>query len=213
MPLVHTLHPAPQTLIGIWQIEEPAADLYAALPAHADLSVLAGKVHPRREQEWLASRVLAYKLLQQFTEAPLVLCRNEYGKPYFEHSNLHISITHSPQLAAVILSAAHNVGIDIELISQKALRVADRFLADSEKNCTAGDGTTTCVYWSAKETLYKMYSKRNLIFKENIRLTPSDAENMLLGLVETASFSKTYEVYYQNFDNHILTYCIDNAVV
>ncbi|TXK48998.1 4'-phosphopantetheinyl transferase superfamily protein [Pontibacter qinzhouensis] len=213
MPLIQTMQPAPRTLIGIWQIEEPAAELYAALPPQADLSALQGKVHPKREQEWLASRMLAYTLLQQFTEVPLVLCRNEHGKPYFEQSDIQLSITHSPQLAAVIVSADHQVGIDIELVSQKALRVADRFLAESEKTCTAGDDIKTCLYWSAKETLYKMYSKRNLIFKENILLAPSETENTLRGLVQTANFSRSYEVCFENVDNHILTYCIDNAIV
>lgn len=212
MPQLHTLQPDPHTLIGIWLIEEPAAELYAALPAHADISAMAGKLHPKREQEWLASRVLAYQLLGHFTDTPLVLLRDEHGKPFFENSEINLSITHSPQLAAVILSDRYKVGIDIELLSQKALRVADRFLAEAEKNCTAGDGNKTCLYWSAKETLYKMYSKRKLIFKENISLAPSAAENRLLGQVRTENFTKTYQVYFESLHNHILTYCIDDAI-
>ncbi|MFD3000043.1 4'-phosphopantetheinyl transferase family protein [Pontibacter toksunensis] len=210
MPLLLTRQLQKDTWLGIWQLQEPVQDLLALLPPHADTSAMEGKVHPRRQQEWLASRVLVYQLLQLYTNEPLVLARNEHGKPYFPNQPLHVSITHSPKLAAVILSGQHQVGIDIELLSPKALRVADKFLTEAEKQHTASNETATCLYWSAKETLYKLYSRKKLIFKENLVVVPGIEPNLLLGRVQVENFSKLYQIYHEVIQEHILTYCVDS---
>lgn len=211
MPLLLTQKINAHTWLGIWQLQELEADLYAALPPHADVSAMAGKVHARRRQEWLASRVLVHQLLQHFTSAPLVLARSEEGMPYFPGQPLHVSITHSPHLAAVILSDKYKVGIDIELITSKALRVVDKFLTEAEKKQTASDEMKTCLYWSAKETLYKLYSRKRLVLKENLLISPASEPNVLLGRVHTESFSKLYQIQHDILQNHVLTYCIDES--
>ncbi|RDV17026.1 4-phosphopantetheinyl transferase [Pontibacter diazotrophicus] len=210
MPLLLTRQLNPNTWLGIWQLQESVQDLRALLPLHADVSAMAGKVHPRRQQEWLASRVLVYQLLPHFTSEPLVLARDENGRPYFQDQPLHVSITHSPHLAAVILSGQHQVGIDIELITPKALRVADKFLTEAEKRCTASDEKATCLYWSAKETLYKLYSRKKLVLKDNLLISPGLEPNMLLGRVQIENFSKLYQIHHDTIQEHVLTYCIDS---
>lgn len=209
MPLLFSRSLQPDAMLAVWKITETEEELLAALPPYADTRALAGQVHQRRRVEWLASRVLVYTLLPRFTNQPLVLARNPDGKPYFPNQPLHVSITHSPELAAVILSENHEVGIDIELVTPKALRVADRFLTDQEKNHTATDEMLTCLYWSAKETLYKLYSRKKLILKENLVLCPGLTPNVLQGLVQTARFSKAYEVRHEELQGHVLTYCVD----
>lgn len=211
MPLLLTQKIDAHTWLGIWQLQEPEADLYAALPPHADISALAGKVHARRRQEWLASRVLVYRLLQNFTAEPLVLARTEEGMPYFPGNPLYVSITHSPHLAAVLLSDKYKVGIDIELITPKALRVADKFLTEVEKRHTDSDEKMTCLYWSAKETLYKLYSRKRLVLKENLLICPAPEPNVLLGRVHTENFSKLYQIQHDTLQRHVLTYCIDRS--
>ena len=180
------------------------------LPAHMDAAAVQ-QAHPKRQREWLASRILVYELLQQFTPQPLPLQRDQNGKPYFDAPDLHVSITHSPHLAAVVLSDRYEVGIDIELVSPKALRVADKFLTEEEKQYTGGDEQLTCLYWSAKETLYKMYSRRQLVFKENLFVSPAEAPNVLQGRVQMESFLKLYQIYHDTIENHVLTYSIDDT--
>ncbi|WP_162053803.1 4'-phosphopantetheinyl transferase family protein [Pontibacter pamirensis] len=209
MSLLLTQQLNSNTWLGIWQLQEPVQDLRVLLPPHADVSAMAGKVHPKRQQEWLASRVLVYQLLRYFTAEPLVLARDENGRPYFPDQPLHVSITHSPHLAAAILSG-HQVGIDIELISPKALRVADKFLTEAEKQCTASDEKITCLYWSAKETLYKLYSRKKLVLKDNLLVSPGSESNVLLGRVQIENFSKLYQIHHDTIQEHVLTYCIDS---
>ena len=210
MPLLFSRQPDTHTVLGIWTITETPDELLVALPPEVQVDELLQQAHPRRQLEWLASRVLVYSLLSQFTSDTPVLQRNTHGRPVFEQAPYFVSISHSPGLAAVILSDRYEVGIDVELLSPKALRVADKFLNEAEKGYTCGDVTTTCLYWSAKETLYKMYSRKKLFFKENLLLQPApDADNLLLGRVQTDNFSKLYQVQHEVLNQHVLTYCID----
>ncbi|RAU83681.1 4'-phosphopantetheinyl transferase family protein [Pontibacter arcticus] len=212
MPLLLTRKINDHTLLGIWQLSETETELRAALPAFVDISYLNEHVHQRRVCEWLASRVLLYTLLAEFTDEQLPVLRAETGQPYFKNANFHVSITHSPELAAVILSSKAQVGIDIELITPKALRVADKFLTEKEKVYTLASEKETCLYWSAKETLYKMYTRKKLIFKDNILLCPSSESNILQGCVQTDNFYKLYQIYHETLLGHILTYTSDNDV-
>ena len=207
MPLLHSRLLNEHTLLGMWHITEQPEELFAALPAQLCTEAISGNIHPKRQLEWLASRTLVYALLPHFTSEPLCLLRDENGKPFFENSTLQVSITHTPELAAVIISNKYHVGIDIERINPKALRVAGKFLSEAEQTHTAGEELKTCLYWSAKETLYKLYSKRKLLFKENILLRPD--QNFLSGSVQTNGFSRDYRIYHELIRNHVLTYCYD----
>ncbi|MCC9137905.1 4'-phosphopantetheinyl transferase family protein [Pontibacter silvestris] len=211
MPLLETRPLSHHTLLGIWELTEEPDQLLPLLPSHLKIATeVLSKVHHRRQKEWLASRVLAYRLLQHFTNAPLLLQKDDNNRPYFSDHRFHLSITHSPKLAAVIVSDKHEVGIDIELISPKALRVADKFLSKAESEFTGRDETSTCLFWSAKETLYKMYSRRKLTLKENLFIKPAEEANVLLGRVQTENYLKLYRISYETILNHILTYTVDN---
>lgn len=211
MPLLHTRSLGPHTLLGVWLLDEPPEALRPLLPAHLALSDELAQAHPKRQREWLASRALAYQLLRQFTAEPLPLLRDATGRPMFAESGFQLSITHSPRLAAVILSEKYDVGIDIELVGPKALRVADKFLTEQEMVFTANDAQQTCLYWSAKETLYKMYRQRQLVFKENLLVAPAHGREheVLQGRVITENFSKLYRIHHEVLLNHVLTYSID----
>lgn len=210
MPLLFSRQLSEHTIIGVWSITERIEELLLALPDEISPEKMLEQAHPRRQKEWLASRVLVYSLLKRFTSDVPELTRNENGKPVFEGAPYFVSISHSPELAAVIVSDKYEVGIDVELLGEKALRVANKFLSEDEKHYTCNEADKTCLYWSAKETLYKMYSQRQLIFKENLLLQPHpESENSLLGRVQTDNFSKLYRVHHEVINQHVLTYSID----
>ncbi len=212
MPLLRIQQLDPHTQLGIWLITERSEELLASLPPHLDRTGLTAFSHPKRQQEWLASRLLIYRLLRLFTPEPLQLFRNEHGKPLLEGEGFHLSITHSSTLAAVILSDRYEVGIDVELLHPKVLRVADKFLQEMERTFTADDVYKTCLYWSAKETLYKLYSKKSLVLKDNLTITSSatGGNNVLQGSVRTDNFYRLYQIRHEILLNHVLTYSIDS---
>lgn len=211
MPLLQTRQLDEHTTLGIWSLVEDVEELITVLPAHIELDANLLESHVRRQKEWLTSRILTCHLLKRFTEDPLPLHRNPDGKPFFEQDRYFISITHSPELVAVILSDKYEVGIDVEILSPKALRLASKFLTDDERQQTGDQINKTCLYWSAKETLYKLYSRKKLIFKDNLFLTPTESNNVLSGCIRTDNFFKLYQIQYEKVQNHMLTFCIDNS--
>lgn len=207
MPLIETQKLSENTTLGIWQISEPIEWLLLTLKElNPEQEILIFK-HQNRQLEWLASRVLVYLLLAQFTSEKLVVESDENGKPYFDNPGFHVSISQSGNYVAVLLSDALEVGIDIEIYREKVLKLAPKFLNEPEKAFAGNDLLKTCLCWSAKETLYKIYSRKKLLFKENILLEQFN-NNAVNGVVMVNNFRQNYTVHYQKFPDFILTYCL-----
>ncbi|GAB3834838.1 4'-phosphopantetheinyl transferase family protein [Hymenobacter jeollabukensis] len=177
MPL-HSLTPLPAatpTLLGIWHLTEPADSLLAQLPAPADYAALlpAGR-DPQRPRQWLAGRTLAHTLLRELTDAP-ALIRNDAatGQPFVAgQPGFGVSLSHSGEWVAALLTERGRVGIDVEQVRPKARQLARKYLTDKELTDAGLDDVKHSLYWSAKETLYKLHSRRRLLFKEHIQLEP-----------------------------------------
>lgn len=213
MPLRQIREICPHVYLGFWEISEEPEELHLQLKIltqdnQTDIPIFTSEV---RQRQWLASRVLVYTLLQRLSSEQIVFQTNAAGKPIFPESSFRVSISHCQNLAAVILSDAYEVGIDIEIISPKVMRVRNKFMTDTEKNDAAEDVEKTLIYWSGKETLYKLYSKRQLIFKDNLFIKPfSKARAGTVAAQITApDIHKNYILHYEVLDQHILTYSID----
>jgi 4'-phosphopantetheinyl transferase len=210
MPLTEIRHLNEHTLIGFWKIEESFQELMQELYDIRPQQEIARFKSEMRQKEWLASRILATKLLNHFTSLPHEIISDQNGKPEFFPPGFHVSISQSGGQVAVMVSENQEVGIDIEIIREKALKLAFKFLSETELANTNGDITRTSLYWSAKETLYKMYSRKKLLFKENINVGPVKNKNkgVLEGSITTDNFCQTYAVHFEKNDNFILTYCL-----
>ena len=210
MPVTEIREINKHTFIGFWTISETIPELLAQLKSMRPAKDIPEYKSEMRLKEWLASRILAYQLLQKFTFAPIILLSNEHGKPLFPDYDLHVSISQSAELVGLIVSQGVEVGIDIEKIKGKALKVAYKFLSDKELAQIENNETRACLYWSAKETLYKMYSRKKLLFIENIKVGPIENEEkgVLEGRIITENFSRNYTVHYEKNNNFILTYCL-----
>ena len=75
------------------------------------------------------------------------------GKPYFQHSDIHFSISHSHAVCAMAI-ADHPVGIDVEVMKKTyPPHLIERSLTDAEKVVYDGDFTHI---WCRKEAVAKM---------------------------------------------------------
>jgi 4'-phosphopantetheinyl transferase len=216
MPLLFIRQINKDTFLGFWQLAESPEALRAQLLsfAPADL-VLPDFGSATRRQQWLGGRLLAYTLLQQLLPTQMALLVAEQGeKPYFDLPGVHLSISHTRQQVVVILSASALVGIDIETISPKVLRVKDKFLTPAEQHATGGDLNKTLIYWCAKETLYKLYGRKQLLFKEHISTHPfhQPCRGQLTAGIRLPDHQKDYSIHYEVGTDFILTYCLDEPV-
>lgn len=212
MPITHIKKLSSRTLLGRWSLTETVAELqnHPALPEQVKLP--ASITHEKRQGEWLASRILAYHLLRQLTSGFYVLENDATGRPFFKDGSCHVSISHTQNQVVVLVSEEYAVGIDVERIQPKVLRVKDKFLSELEQQAIGHDLTSLSIAWSAKETLYKLYGGKQITFIQNLILSPFQParSGCLPALIQTATFRQKYTVYFELNDDTVLTYCLNN---
>lgn len=197
------------TEFAIWKIEESPEELYVQLQLREhEKKVLESLNHGRRNLHWLSTRVLLRRLLN--TEQYIDCQVDEHGKPYLPDSSYHISFSHSFDYAAVIISKDKPVGIDIEIIKHKIERVAGKFLTEEEINFIGSKHKVEHLYicWCAKEAIYKLQGKRNVSFKDHIRLQPFSYQEKgsFTASLETDLEYKRFEVLFEKFENYMIGY-------
>ncbi|QNH63171.1 4'-phosphopantetheinyl transferase superfamily protein [Hymenobacter sediminicola] len=216
MPL-HSLSPiSSQALLGLWQLTEPIEALWPLLPdlLHYTARFPYGRDETRTRQ-WLAGRVLAHRLLQELTDIPATLSNDANGRPFFEQlPELGVSLSHSGEWVAAVVARGAAVGTDIELVRPKAQKLAPRFLSEAERADAGSEAVKHSLYWSAKETLYKLHSRRGLVFKEQIVLDPFGLREagVLTGHLLLENFRSQHQIHYQRpAPDYILTYTISET--
>lgn len=139
----------------------------------ADLQALPTITHPRKKAEYLACRIALYDLLAAYDIPHTYLSKDIYGKPYLTDTDLHISLANSYPYGVAVLNLDRATGIDIELPSDKLLRVQHKFLHAHELHLQ-DDIEQLCLAWCTKECLYKLHGQRKLSFKDQIRIIELD---------------------------------------
>jgi 4'-phosphopantetheinyl transferase len=195
------------TFLAIWNISEHKDELLELIDEHIydeHSDTRKGNLH------WLASRALIRHL---FKGHVIGVIKDEFnkpsltvdGKPYF------ISITHSYQYAAVIVSKTRPVGIDMERMDERIQRVKHKFTRDDEFVFLKleKENEMLTVIWSAKETLYKFYGKKELDFKLHLKIEPFVALQSvfeLTGIIEKKDFYKRLPITVESINGYVLTY-------
>ena len=208
---LHSLHRlSPTAVLGLWHRTETPAALWALLPpglvpGYAARQPATADAH--RSGQWLAARVLLHRLLAEVFGAALAaiwLENTASGRPELcgaVPAAAAVSLSHSGEWAAVLLSTSGPVGVDIELIRDKAQRLASKFLSAAEAGAAAQTPSAThyTLLWSAKETLYKLAQRRGLTFKTQLLLGSFVA-------AETGTIPGTVLVEGQA-TRHLICYC------
>lgn len=125
-----------------------------------------------RKIEWLQVRALLNEIFKEKIE----IAYRENGQPYlYNHPEFEISISHSKTIVSIALSQGFQIGLDIELIHPRLIKIADRFLNPTE--FVFFNTFTTIIekiqfltiVWTAKEALYKIIGS-DIDYKKDIRV-------------------------------------------
>ncbi len=124
-----------------------------------------------RKQEFVATRILRHALFG-FKH----IHYNEHGAPYIEDEG-YISISHTKGAVAIAVSNSTAVGVDLELIGNRAKTISKKFLSERELNTldTTSDLEIT-IAWSAKEVLYKLAGRKQIDFKKDLSIDKITSE-------------------------------------
>jgi 4'-phosphopantetheinyl transferase len=211
MPVYLKRNIADSSLLGVWEITETPEVLLRKIRLNKEEKDLYdGFRNDTRRMQWLSYRVLLKELITEEEYSHVIY--DEFGKPYLLYDSHHLSVSHSGKYSAAIVSRDFPVGIDIEITHPKIEKVVHKFLSDKEMK-HIGDASRLeklYVYWGAKESLYKLYGERNLLFQENILLQPFNfaEKGEFTGEINTGKFQKEYTIHYEKLNDYMLVYTI-----
>lgn len=197
------------TEFALWKIEERAEDLYSQLQLDEQEKAYVERLSlGKRHLHWLAVRVLLRTMLNT---SEYIDCKiDEHGKPYLVTIPYHISLSHSFDYAAVMISKSSAVGIDIEQIKEKVERIADKFMRPAELEFIADENRIAQLYvcWCAKEAVYKCYGQKEVSFADNILLNAFNfaEQGSLNARLHTDTVSRDYRVDYLQYEDYMIGY-------
>ena len=202
MPLFETIQFNETTKILVWHITESFEELVSNVLLKEKTQLrLNGMKSVMHQRAFLSVRMLIQEM--GFTDQDLHY--DEFGKPYFNCEN-HISITHSHDFAAIIISDK-TVGIDMELQRDKILRIADKFV-ETENSYLNTQNTPDyirelTVIWGAKEAIFKIRNEKGISFKDHISVDAFSLDkNQTEASLHFNDLAVDFDVYYKEIKSN-----------
>ena len=205
MPHLKTVWSAKESGWALWKITETEDELARlASPEICPKEIISGN----KKLEWLAGRALMKRLIESIGQSFNGIKKDEFGKPYLINLSHQVSISHSYPYVAIQIDSHKDVGIDLEQPKKKLLKIAHRVLDPVELEDAGTNEVKHCVYWCAKEALYKIYGKRGLSFSENLKISPFEleTEGRLKAEVRISETSIHATLKYQVSDDFVLVF-------
>jgi 4'-phosphopantetheinyl transferase len=201
--------------LGIWRMdEEPANMLKMGVLSAKDVEHVKSFQSIARKKEWVCTRFLLAEMMPGMN---LSIDYDENGKPHLRNSiseekTFHISVSHTKNYVAVIVSEKNAVAIDVELLHPRIEKIAYKFISDEEMKYLPADNPLQHYYlvWSAKECLFKMHGRGEMLFKENLLVKPFEisTEGTLSAKIKKDNLDKDFVLKYEFLNDLLLVYVI-----
>ncbi|MBN7812492.1 4'-phosphopantetheinyl transferase superfamily protein [Algoriphagus sp. H41] len=166
--------------------------------------------HPEKKKEWATARIAIHDALEVLQVPYPGFFKDEHGKSHAMNGQGYVSLTHTPGFAGAIFHREQPVGIDIDLVREKILKIGFRFLDSSELDFLEKDPLHYTMAWSAKESIFKCQGRKGVSFRDNILLEPfARNASRIKGRIRGTEFADHhYTVEVRQLENVILTYTI-----
>lgn len=213
MPLFKSIT-VPSGLLSVWQMTEPSDELLAYFTpeeiADPDFQKF---TFEKRKTEWLATRIL----LKQMIGPSFQILYADSGKPLLNHPVYsHISISHSRDFVAVFIHENQAVGIDIESMNRNYAPIRKRYLSEIELqqvNNPENSGLLQCLYWCAKEAVFKLVEEEGVDFKKQIEVIDfNDHQDTFSVRFISSNIERTYQLQHTTFNEHCMVWVSNDPV-
>jgi 4'-phosphopantetheinyl transferase len=199
------------TILGVWKIEEDLKTLLESVALdNGDKKKYKVFASTSRKLEFLSVRALLAELIGY--DARIIYNKN--NKPFLKDGSRFISISHSYNLTAILLSTNEKVGIDLEYMGSNIGRIAFKFINRKEKITKVEEDRKYHLYlhWCAKEALYKICDKEGISIKKNITIEPFEVKDSgtITGKVTTNKINDSFDLYYTKYDNYAIVWTKKN---
>jgi phosphopantetheinyl transferase len=218
VPLFYQQNINASTKLAIWKIEEEESFFLEYVPLKKDI------IHPHKRLQHLAGRYLLRYLFPDFPNHEILIA--DTRKPFLPNEQYHFSISHCGDYAAAIVSANKRVGIDIEIPTNRVLKIAHKFLNNGEKKIideqhanfkdqySLTEYQLPTVFWSAKEAIFKWWGRGEVDFKEMIQIDQfsySEQGNMNASFMKEDAAPYELQLYFQQFEDLCLVWLMSDV--
>jgi phosphopantetheinyl transferase len=195
--------------IGIWKVEETFEELMRFFTEDElqDSEFLKYSFN-RRKTEWLATRLLLKNVIGDKFD----IAYTRQGKPILSHELYkYLSISHSHSFVAVLVHENKEVGLDLESIERNYKSIQKRYLTETESKTIDENQILQCLYWCAKEAIFKLVAEEGVDFKEQINILPFNyiLDKKFAAICRTAETSSFLELHFMLFENQGLVWVVE----
>ena len=199
-----------EAVIGVWQITETEEELKELSSTPSDEME---EISFIRSESLRKQRLAVRALLNTLFDDKVYLSHHDNGKPYIENNPVNISITHTAKYVAVILHEEENVGIDIESLDRDFSAVEKKALSEDEIDDLEDEkrNEQLAIYWCAKEAVFKLLSRYNVDFAEQIeieRFRPRGEGELEATFTSKKDDEEEFDLEYITFDRHVLVWVV-----
>ena len=198
-----------EAVIAVWQVTETEEELIELSSTPSDEME---EISFIRSESLRKQRLAVRALLNTLFDEKVYLSHHDNGKPYLENNPVNISITHTEKYVAVILHEEENVGIDLESLDRDFSAVEKKALSEDEIDDLEDEkrNEQLAIYWCAKEAVFKLLSRYNVDFAEQIeieRFRPR-GEGELEATFTSKDEEEEFDLEYMTFDRHVLVWVV-----
>lgn len=194
---------SPFDKVWVWKIDE-----------EADLSVMEDMsfIYPaeiskfsnvKRKTQWAVSRKIVFA---NFGGKKITQEKNGY--PLIEGEKVFLSISHCKDLL-VVKTSNLPCGIDIEEISERVIKIKDKFLNDIEKAKFEKNNEDLLIAWTVKESIYKMLNIPGIEFKSQFLVEHIDHQTGIVKAFYNLNVDKpifvAVKLKFEKIENYIFT--------
>ena len=165
MPLLKIIALNDYTQLLVWKITETFDELFQSV---ALKPVSLARVENMKAEGHQRGFLSVRRLLMDAGYTDFDLYYDEFGKPHLKDGK-HISISHSHDFSVIVVSDV-NIGADLEILKEKTLKLAPRFMDVSHlENLNKEDELIKAtIIWGIKEAVFKLKNVIGISFKDHI---------------------------------------------
>ena len=201
MPLLKTIALNDYTQLFVWKISETFDELFQSV-ALKDVSL--ARVDSMKSESHQRGFLAVRRLLMEAGYSDFDLYYDEFGKPHLENGK-HISISHSHDFSVIVLSDV-NVGVDLEILKEKTLKLAPRYMDVSHLNnlSKSDELIKATVVWGIKESVFKIKNEIGISFKDNIFEDDFNLEDKKCGVsLQFNDKTERFNIVFEFIENYV----------
>ena len=170
------------------------------------------KLFKLKKSNLLKEQFLAIRKILALENSDYIITYDLDGKPIL-NSEFNISISHSHEIAALVISNNLKFGMDVQLKESKILNIKNKFLNEFEKLNIVGDPSIDILtmIWTSKESIYKAIGLKGISFSENIKIDKVTVKDKIgKGYYINGAEKVKFDLRFFYLDEYIVCYASQN---